>query len=72
MTAKEGISLLPSSMTNSTTVREGSVEIKRMFHWLQITSLVLIVGWLALLTVRIQQPILAEDFVAKLVKSQEV
>ena len=72
MVVKEEISLLPSSVKGATKVKERRVSIKRSFQWLQIATLALIIGWLALLSVRSWQPVLSEEMVNKLVRGQEV
>ena len=72
MVVKEEISLLPFSVKGATEVKERKMSIKRSFHWLQIATLALIVGWLALLSVRSWQPVLSEDLVTQLSRGQEV
>ena len=56
----------------ATEVKERRMSIKRSFHWLQIATLALIIGWLALLSVRSWQPVLSEDLVNQLMRGQEV
>ena len=73
MVVKEEISLLPSSVKDAATkVKERKTSIKRSFHWLQIATLALIIGWLALLSVRSWQPVLSEEVVNKLMRVEEV
>ena len=72
MVVKEEISLLPSSVKGATEVKERRMSIKRSFHWLQIATLALIIGWLALLSVRSWQPVLSEEVVNELLRGQEV
>ena len=72
MVVKEEISLLPSSVKSLPRVREGNVSIKRSFHWLLIATLALMFGWLVLLSVRSYQPLLSEETVNRLIRSQEV
>ena len=72
MVVKEEISLLPSSVKGATEVKERRMSIKRSFHWLQIATLALIIGWLALLSVRSWQPVLSEEVVNKLVRGAGV
>ena len=72
MAVKEEISLLPSSVKIFPRVREGKVSIKRSFHWLLFATLALMFGWLALLSVRSYQPVLSEELVNRLIRSQEV
>ena len=72
MVVKEEISLLPSSVKGATGVKERRMSIKRSFHWLQIATLTLIIGWLALLSVRSWQPVLSEEVVNKLMRVEEV
>ena len=73
MVVKEEISLLPSSVKGATGVKERKMSIiKRSFHWLQIATLALIIGWLALLSVRSWQPVLSEEVVNKLVRGAGV
>ena len=72
MVVKEEISLLPSSARSSTRSSKGNASIKKTFHWLQIATLAIIIGWLVLLSMRTRQPVLSEDFVNKLIKSHEV
>merc|ERR1712012_951029 len=71
MVVKEEISLLPSSVKGATGVKDRKMSIKRSFHWLQIATLALIIGWLALLSVRSWQPVLSEEVVNKLMRGQE-
>ena len=68
MVVKEEISLLPSSVKGATGVKERRMSIKRSFHWLQIATLALIIGWLALLSVRSWQPVLSEELVRSLTR----
>ena len=72
MVEKEEISLLPSSVKGATGVKERRMSIKRSFHWLQIATLALIIGWLALLSVRSWQPVLSEEVVSQLLRGEEV
>ena len=72
MAVKEEISLLPSSVKSLPGAREGNVSIKRSFHWLLIATLVLMFGWLVLLSVRCRQSVLSEDIVRSLMRDQEV
>ena len=72
MVVKEEISLLPSSVKGATGVKDRKMSIKRSFHWLQIATLALIIGWLALLSVRSWQPLLSEEVVKKLMRGEEV
>ena len=72
MVVKEEISLLPSSVKGATKVKDRKMSIKRSFHWLQIATLALIIGWLALLSVRSWQPVLSEEVVDQLIRGQEV
>ena len=72
MVVKEEISLLPSSVKGAREVKERRMSIKRSFHWLQIATLALIIGWLALLSVRSWQPVLSEEVVNKLMRVEEV
>ena len=72
MVVKEEISLLPSSVRESPKVNDKRFSVKRSFQWLQIATLALIIGWLALLSVRSWQPVLSEEMVNKLVRGQEV
>ena len=72
MVVKEEISLLPSSVKGATGVKDRKMSIKRSFHWLQIATLALIIGWLSLLSVRSWQPVLSEEVVNKLVRGEEV
>ena len=68
MVVREEISLLPSSVKGATKVKERRMSIKRSFHWLQIATLALIIGWLALLSVRSWQPVLSEELVRSLTR----
>ena len=54
MCTKEESSLLPTSVTSPARVSEGKVtmgSLKKTFKWLHIAALVLLFGWLALLSV---------------------
>ena len=72
MVVKEEISLLPSSVKSFPGVSEGNLSIKRSFHWLLIATLAVVFGWLILLSVRSYQPVLSEELVNRLMRSQEV
>ena len=72
MVVKEEISLLPSSVKSLPRVREGTLSIKRSFHWLLIATLALMFGWLVLLSVRSYQPVMSEELVNRLMSGQEV
>ena len=48
------------------------MSIKRSFHWLLIATLVLMFGWLVLLSVRSYQPVMSEELVRSLMRGQEV
>ena len=72
MVVKEEISLLPSSVKSLPRVREGTLSIKRSFHWLLIATLALMFGWLVLLSVRSYQPVMSEELVRSLMRGQEV
>ena len=77
MVVKEDTSLLPTAVEIPSSVRTEKVPIKRTFLWLLSASLVLIFGWLALLSViavnnmNIQSGG-AEDLFNKFGRSQEV
>ena len=75
MVAKEESSLLPAMTIRTTPVRGEKVSINKTFIWLLLGALVLVFGWLSVLsviTLRNTQPLVPEDFVAKLARSQEV
>ena len=72
MVVKEEISLLPSSVKSLPRVREGTLSIKKSFHWLLIATLALMFGWLVLLSVRSYQPVMSEELVRSLMRGQEV
>ena len=77
MVVKEDTSLLPTSVEIPSSVRTTKVPIKRTFLWLLTASLVLIFGWLALLSVIAVnnlniQPGVAEDLFNKFGGRQEV
>ena len=59
----------------TTPVRGEKVSINKTFIWLLLGALVLVFGWLSVLsviTLRNTQPVVPEDFVSKLARSQEV
>ena len=77
MVVKEETSLLPTAVEIPSSLRTEKVPIKRTFLWLLNASLVLIFGWLTLLSaIAVNnlniQPGLAEDLFNKFGRSQEV
>ena len=75
MVVKEESSLLPTMTNRTTPVRGDKVSISRTFIWLLLCALVLMFGWLSVLSViilRNPQPVVPEDFATKLARSQEV
>ena len=77
MVVKEDTSLLPTAVEIPSSVRTTKVPLKRTFLWLLTASLVLIFGWLTLLSVIAVnnlniQPGVAEDLFNEFGRSQEV
>ena len=77
MVVKEDTSLLPTAVEIPASMRKEKVPIRRTFLWLLTASLVLMFGWLTLLSViavnnlNIQSGV-AEDLFNKFGRSQEV
>ena len=77
MVVKEDTSLLPTAVEIPSSMRKEKVPIRRTFLWLLTASLVLMFGWLTLLSVIAVnnmniQPGVAEDLFDKFGRSQEV
>ena len=75
---KEGTSLLPTSASvrNERVAREGKSSLHRVFCWLHVLTLALLVCWLSILTLNSWQPgaraVIPEEVIRQLMTSQEV